>query len=129
MSDLGFQTRNGSLYVAVNEATKNTTTIDFRLFLEILSAGVYGKDTKENMKKVFQLYDDNKTDFISKKDLRRVVKELGLPIDETEMEEMIDKADLDADGLVSDEEFYAIMVKKSKKWSLHERILSSWKDS
>lgn len=115
MSDLGFQTRNGSLYVAVNEATKNTTTIDFRLFLEILSAGVYGKDTKENMKKVFQLYDDNKTDFISKKDLRRVVKELGLPIDETEMEEMIDKADLDADGLVSDEEFYAIMVKKSKK--------------
>ena len=33
-------------------------------------------------------------------------------IDENELQEMIDKADLDHDGLVSEEEFYVIMTRK-----------------
>lgn len=36
-------------------------------------------------------------------------------INDKEIGEMIDKADLDNDGLVSEEEFFMIMTKRSKK--------------
>lgn len=62
---------------------------------------------------MFNLFDDEKTGFVSVKNLRKITKELGEQIDEHELQEMIDKADLDNDGLVSEEEFYQIMTKRS----------------
>mgnify|MGYP002359223219 CR=1 FL=1 len=51
--------------------------------------------------------------YISIKNLRRVAKELGETIDDSELQEMIERADTDNDGLVSEEEFYNIMTKKT----------------
>lgn len=65
--------------------------------------------------RVFSLFDDERTGFISIKNLRRVVKEVGETIDDAELQEMIERADLDNDGLISEEEFYAIMTKRSTK--------------
>ncbi len=67
------------------------------------------------MKKVFMLFDDEKTGFISIATLKKVVKELGENIDETELNEMIQKADVDRDGLVNEEEFYNVMTRKVGK--------------
>ena len=53
------------------------------------------------MKRVFALFDDEKSGFISIKNLRRVVKEVGENIDDSELQEMIERADLDNDGLIS----------------------------
>jgi Ca2+-binding EF-hand superfamily protein len=49
------------------------------------------------------LFDDEKSGFISIKNLKRVIKDLGENIDEHELQEMIEKADQDHDGLVSEE--------------------------
>ncbi len=51
--------------------------------------------------------------YISIKNLRRVAKELGETIDDSELQEMLERADTDNDGLVSEEEFYNIMTKKT----------------
>ena len=51
--------------------------------------------------------------FIALKDLRRISKELGELVDDNTLQEMIDRADFDLDGLVSEEEFYALMTKKA----------------
>jgi len=67
------------------------------------------------MKKVFMLFDDEKTGFISIATLKKVVKELGENIDEAELNEMIQKADVDRDGLVNEEEFYNVMTRKVGK--------------
>ena len=64
---------------------------------------------------MFALFDDEKSGFISIKNLRRVVKEVGENIDDSELQEMIERADVDNDGLISEEEFYAIMTRKSLK--------------
>ena len=40
---------------------------------------------------------------ITAKNLRRVIKELNLDVDENEVQEMIDKADTNNDGVVSEE--------------------------
>lgn len=47
------------------------------------------------------------------KDLRRVAKDLGELTDDNMLQEMIERADFDHDGLVSEEEFYALMTKKA----------------
>ena len=52
---------------------------------------------------------------ISAKNLRRVVKELDLKIDENEIQEMIDRADINNDGVITEDEFYLILTKVSPK--------------
>ncbi len=42
-----------------------------------------------------------------------MAKELGETIDDSELQEMIERADTDNDGLVSEEEFYNIITKKT----------------
>lgn len=49
---------------------------------------------------------------MSAKNLKKITKELGLSIDEQELQLMIDRADLDNDGLVSEEEFYQMTSKR-----------------
>lgn len=50
---------------------------------------------------MFNLFDDEHTGFVSIKNLRRVVKEIGESIDDSELQEMVERADLDNDGLIS----------------------------
>jgi Ca2+-binding EF-hand superfamily protein len=62
---------------------------------------------------VFTLFDDEKSGHVSLKNLRRVAKELGETMDDSELQEMIERSDTDGDGLVSFDDFYNIMTKKT----------------
>ena len=55
----------------------------------------------KNFNKIFALYDDERTGYISVKNLRRVAQELGENINEQELDELVHRADTDHDGLVS----------------------------
>ena len=70
------------------------------------------KDTKEEILKVFKLFDDDSTGKISFKNLKRVAKELGENMTEEELQDMIDQADRDGDGEINPDEFYRIMKKR-----------------
>ena len=54
--------------------------------------------------------DDDETGFITLHNLKRVASELGERIDDAELLEMIERADLDQDGQISPKEFYRIMT-------------------
>ncbi len=110
MTAFGYQAKNTTLYNAVSECAGN---IDFTKFLDLLTARISNKDSKANIKEVFKFFDDEKSGFISIRNLKRVVKEVGENIDDSELQEMIERADLDNDGLISEEEFYAIMTRRS----------------
>ena len=71
------------------------------------------KDSREDIMKVFRLFDDDNTGKISHRNLKRVAKELGETMTESELLEMIERADTDNDGEINFEEFYAIMTKKT----------------
>jgi len=87
--------------------------IDFDEFLDMMTARMSDKDTKEDISKVFRLFDDDKTGMISIKNLRRVARELGETMTDEELMEMIERADSDGDGQVTAEDFYNIMTKKA----------------
>merc|ERR1719245_2908643 len=88
-------------------------TIDFNEFLEMMTTKMSEKDTREEILKAFRLFDDDESGFITLKNLRRVAKEIGESMTDEELQEMIDEADRDGDGQVSEEEFLRIMKKTS----------------
>jgi centrin-1 len=66
-------------------------------------------DSKENIDRIFALFDTEKTGFISVKDLRRIAHDIGGDISEQDLEDMIKRADKDLDGLVSRDEFFELV--------------------
>ena len=114
MTSLGFEAKNQTIYQMISDLDADGSgQIDFDEFLRLMTARISDKDSREDIRKVFNLFDDEKTGYISIKNLRRVAKELGETIDDSELQEMIERADADNDGLVSEEEFYNIMTKKT----------------
>ena len=88
-------------------------TIDFDEFLAMMTARKQGEDTREDLLKVFKLFDDDKTGTVSFKNLKRVCQELGENMTDDELKEMMDWADKDGDGVLNEDEFInAVMRKK-----------------
>ena len=84
MTSLGFESKNQTIYQMISDLDADGSgQIDFEEFLELMTARVSDKDTRENIRKIFNLFDDEKTGFISIKNLRRVAKELGETIDDS----------------------------------------------
>ncbi len=67
-----------------------------------MTGRVSNKDSREDLKKVFMFFDEEKTGFISLASLKRIVRELGENIDEADLQQMITKADVDRDGLINE---------------------------
>jgi centrin-1 len=63
--------------------------------------------------KVFQLFDEDETGFISYKNLRKICQELGEKLTDNEIQEMIDEADRDGDNQINPDEFLRIMRKRT----------------
>ena len=114
MQSLGFEAKNQTIYQMISDLDKDGSgAIDFDEFLDMMTARMSDKDTREDINKVFRLFDDDKTGFISIKNLRRVARELGETMTDEELMEMIERADSDGDGQVTPEDFYNIMTKKA----------------
>ena len=82
------------------------------------------RDTREEIMKVFSLFDDDQTGAISFRNLKRVANELGENLTDEELQEMVDEADRDGDGnhvlrschsiigLINEDEFFRVMKKR-----------------
>merc|ERR1712159_671332 len=68
-------------------------TIEFAEFLQMMTGKMGEKDTREDIEKVFKLFDDDNTNKISFRNLARVAEELGENIDDEELQDMINQAD------------------------------------
>ena len=114
MKSLGFEAKNQVIYQMIADLDKDGSgSVDFEEFLDLMTGTLGGKDTKEDIKKVFGLFDDDRTGFITLSNLKRVANELGETMSDAELLEMIDRADHDQDGKISSEEFYNIMTQKT----------------
>lgn len=112
MRALGFEPKKEEVKKMIAEVDKEGSgTIEFQDFLELMTAKMAERDPLEEIRKAFRLFDDDETGKISLKNLRRVAKELGETMTDDELQEMIDEADRDGDGEISEEDFIRIMKK------------------
>lgn len=115
MTSLGFESKSGAIFQMISDLDADGNgTIDFGEWLALMTKRVNDRDSRANINKIFYLFDDERTGFISVKNLRRIADELGENVSNEELEELIKRADLDQDGLVSEEEFYTILTRKVK---------------
>lgn len=93
-----------------------------------MSEHILARDPMEEIRRAFQLFDDDNTGKISLRNLRRVAKEIGDRLEDDELyvwfvylpaavmtdiansQAMIDEFDLDQDGEINEQEFFAIMT-------------------
>lgn len=92
-----------------------TGTIDFEEFIVLMER--FGKDpeeTEKNLRAAFTVFDKNKDGFISVKELKDVMMNLGEKMTDDEFDDMIAEADIDGDGQIDYEEFIAMMTQNMK---------------
>lgn len=78
MQSLGFEAKNQTIYQMIADIDKDGNgSIDFEEFLDMMTAKMSDKDTREDIQKVFNLFDDDQSGKISLRNLKRVAKELG----------------------------------------------------
>jgi Ca2+-binding EF-hand superfamily protein len=115
MTSLGFESKNGAIFQMIADLdTDGNGNIDFGEWLSLMTKRTNDKDSRANINKIFALFDNERTGYISSKNLRKVADELGENITDAEIDELIHRADVDHDGLVSEEEFYVIITRKIK---------------
>lgn len=111
MQSLGFEAKNATVYSMIRDISGDDQ-IDFDTFLEMLTAKVGDTDSREDINKVFALFDVEGKGRINLRDLKRVAKELGETMSDAELLEMVERADRDGDSEITQDDFYLIMSRK-----------------
>lgn len=112
MRALGFEPKKEEIRKIMSVMDKgNTGKLTFDQFLVVMGRKYEEKGTREEIMKAFSLFDADNTGRITFENLKQVANELGEPIDDQELREMISEADRDGDGGVDREEFFRIMRK------------------
>ena len=88
-------------------------SVEFPEFLTMMTAKMSGADTKEDVLKVFAMFDEAGTGKIQFKDLKKICRELGENLNDDEIQGMLDHADKSNLGYVSKDDFYRLMKKKT----------------
>ena len=114
MNSLSYDRKNKMIHQIMDKlAALKQDTIEFEEFLDLMTARISDKESKENINKVFELFDDGSKGHINVEDLKRITEELGEQMSDEELKEMIERADTDNKGYVNADEFFNIMTKKT----------------
>lgn len=106
---LGFEmTKSEILSIIDKYDTEGRRLISYDDFYIVVGEMILHRDPLDEIKRAFQLFDDDNTGKISLKNLKRVAKELGENLTDEELRAMIDEFDLDEDGEINEQEFIAI---------------------
>lgn len=110
---LGFEVKKEDVRRMLADIGKDPSQpIDFNEFCEMMKGRMPDKNSRVEIDKVFALFDEDETGKISFRNLKRIAQELGESLTDEELQEMIEEADRDGDGLISPEEFYRVMRKR-----------------
>lgn len=113
INSLGIEARAEAVWQMIAEIDKDGSgQLEFDEFFTMMTTRSSENESREEIHKVFVTFDLQKTGFIGVKELRHVAKSLGELQDDTILQEMIERADADQDGFVSEDEFYNLLTKK-----------------
>ena len=107
---LGFDNARDEIKRVIIELEKiKGRYIDFNEFFKIVRKTMQDRDPMDELDKAFQRFDDDCTDRISFRNLKRVSLELGEQLTDEELKEMLAHADADKDGEIGKNDFRKLM--------------------
>ncbi|GAB1318115.1 Polcalcin Jun o 2 [Madurella fahalii] len=80
-----------------------------------------------NFKSVFDTFDKDGTGDITASELGQVMRGLGLNPSDEELDDLVNEADLNKDGVISFDEFLALMSKDVREADTEEELLNAFK--
>lgn len=106
MRALGFEPKKEEIRGIIQDLDQNNSgLIEYADFLDVMTIKMRERDPVEEMKKAFRLFLDDDSDKITFKHLKKVAKDLGENMTDEELQEMIEEADRDGDGAISEADF------------------------
>ena len=114
MRALGFPVKKVDVIRYFKEIPKDVSdSLTFEEFVRIVAPIMPRRDSKDEIFKVFQMFDEDKTGKISFKNLKKIAAEVGENLTDEEIKEMIDEAERAniKQGLIDFEDFYRVMKK------------------
>ncbi|CAE8717079.1 unnamed protein product, partial [Polarella glacialis] len=92
---------------------EETGNIGYDAFEEIMVQRYAAQDPMDEMRKAFELFDEDKRGKVSFRNLKRIARDLGEKLTDDELRGMIDEFDNDQDGEINEAEFINIMKQTS----------------
>jgi len=110
MRSLGQNPTELELQEMINEVSHTGSgTIDYIDFAAMMDKKMRNIDGFEELKEAFSIFDPDGKGYITAKDLKFILSNLGESMKDEDVENMIMEADLDADGHINFDEFVTIM--------------------
>lgn len=109
MKTIGFDNRNPTVYSIVAEVdnpdTQKAGNVQFEQFVTVTNSQRAGKETNDELRKVFDLFLDGDNRGITFQSFQGVANELG--VEDGELKEMFDR--VAKNGVIDEESFYTLM--------------------
>ncbi|XP_014240731.1 caltractin-like [Cimex lectularius] len=108
----GFEPKKDEMRKFLSEFDPNDEGyISLSDFITMFTMKLAERDPKEEMLRAFKFFDRENKGGISFEDLKNCAFEVGEMLHDEELQEMMDEADINGDGLVDQDEFVKIMTK------------------
>merc|ERR1712232_383116 len=92
------------------EGLGDRVCINFSELCELMRGKMIDKADRAEIDRMFELLDTDSKGNISFRDLKRVSKEIGNSLTDTQIQDLLEEADRDGDGYIDSDEFYKVML-------------------
>ena len=123
MKALGIKVDKAELKKMITDVDEDGSgEIELPEFIQMMTAKMGDSDTREEIEKVFKMFDTSGKGKIEFIDFKRICKELGESMTEDQQQSMFDHADAGGKGYVSFDDFFKLMKKKDKSKDLEQLL-------
>merc|ERR1712170_148137 len=110
MKSLGFDVKHAVVFQMIAELDADGSgEIEFEEFLDMMTARISDKNSREDIERVFKLFDSDRTGEVSLDNMKRVAKEL-VRISAHKSYKKSSKELIDGDGALTMDDFYQVMT-------------------
>lgn len=114
MASLGYDLKSDVIFEMINHLNREGyTEVNFEQFASFMATKPRPEDRPEDIKKIFDLFDEKGEGVISQKQLQRICRELGYNISSEELSDILKFSTTKDDGQLTFDEFYTIMTKSA----------------
>ena len=93
-----------------------TGSIDFPEFLTLIAKiQKEALDDKDEIREAFTVFDKEGTGFLSKEKVKELIEELGIPLEEIEMKQMMESFRFNNEGKINVEQFVKVVFNDLKQ--------------